>query len=60
MNMQYLREQYHNKNVLITGGLGFLGSNIANRLVEFGAKVTLLDALLPLYSKKGFGVDTKD
>jgi nucleoside-diphosphate-sugar epimerase len=42
MNMQYLREQYHNKNVLITGGLGFLGSNIANRLVEFGAKVTLL------------------
>jgi UDP-glucose 4-epimerase len=56
MNMQYLREQYHNKNVLITGGLGFLGSNIANRLVEFGAKVTLLDALLPLYGGNKFNI----
>ena len=35
------------RRVLITGGLGFIGSNLAHRLVEHGAEVTLLDALLP-------------
>lgn len=34
------------KHVLITGGLGFLGSNLAHRLVADGAKVTLVDNLL--------------
>ncbi|MFL5339707.1 MAG: NAD-dependent epimerase/dehydratase family protein [Gemmataceae bacterium] len=33
--------------VLITGGLGFIGSSLAVRLVELGARVTLCDALLP-------------
>ncbi|CAG1003527.1 UDP-glucose 4-epimerase [Methylophilaceae bacterium] len=43
---------YHNmqgKEVLITGGVGFIGSNLARRLVMFGAKVTLVDSLIPLY-----------
>ncbi len=40
---------YQGKNVLITGGLGFVGSNLAHALVRLGAKVTLLDALLPQY-----------
>lgn len=47
--MKGLRERYEGKRVLITGGLGFLGSNIARQLVEYGADVTILDALLPLY-----------
>jgi nucleoside-diphosphate-sugar epimerase len=34
---------YNNKNVLITGGLGFIGSNLAIRLVEQGARVTIVD-----------------
>lgn len=38
-----------NKNVLITGGLGFIGSNIAHRCVELGADVTLMDACLEPY-----------
>ncbi len=40
---------YRGQRVLITGGLGFIGSNIAHRLVPYGVKVILVDALLPLY-----------
>lgn len=35
--------------VLITGGIGFIGANLAARLVELGAKVTLADSLIPSY-----------
>lgn len=54
--MNELKEKYINKNVLVTGGLGFLGSNIAHKLVEYGANVTILDALLPLYGGNKFNV----
>jgi UDP-glucose 4-epimerase len=40
---------YTNAHVLITGGLGFIGSNLAHRLVDLGAKVTLVDSLIPSY-----------
>jgi UDP-glucose 4-epimerase len=40
---------YQGANVLITGGLGFIGSNLAHRLVALGAHVTLVDSLLPNY-----------
>lgn len=36
-------------NVLVTGGLGFIGSNIAARLVADGARVTLCDAMIEGY-----------
>lgn len=36
---------YNNKNVLVTGGCGFIGSHIVELLVESGARVTVLDNL---------------
>ncbi|MBU6333265.1 MAG: NAD-dependent epimerase/dehydratase family protein [Chloroflexi bacterium] len=40
---------YRGADVLITGGLGFIGSNLAHRLVAAGARVTLVDSLIPHY-----------
>ncbi len=44
-----LRRAFANRKVLITGGLGFIGSNLARTLVGLGARVTLLDSLIPEY-----------
>ncbi len=43
--------------VLITGGLGFIGSNLAIRLVELGAEVTIIDAMIPEYGGNLFNVE---
>ena len=40
--MGFLFEQMKGKNVLITGGAGFLGSNLAKRLIEIGSSVSIL------------------
>jgi UDP-glucose 4-epimerase len=43
-------------NVLITGGLGFIGSSLAIRLAELGANITLIDSLTPEYGGCLFNV----
>src|SRR5437762_7900983 len=48
---------FADKSVPITGGLGFIGSNLARRLVDCGAKVTLVDSLIPEYGGSLFNVD---
>ena len=40
--------EYKGRSALITGGLGFIGSNLARRLVEIGVEVSVLDALMPV------------
>jgi UDP-glucose 4-epimerase len=44
------------KKILITGGLGFIGSSLAHRLVNVGADVTLVDSLIPQYGGNLFNV----
>jgi UDP-glucose 4-epimerase len=53
-----LQEKLRGVNVLITGGLGMIGSTIARKLVRLGANVTLLDACLKPYGANFFNVDT--
>lgn len=48
---------YAGRRVLITGGLGFLGSNLAIRLVELGAAVTLYDGLIPRLGANFFNIE---
>jgi UDP-glucose 4-epimerase len=48
---------YTNKSVLITGGLGFIGSNLARELVKQGAQVTLVDSLIPQYGGNYYNID---
>ena len=47
---------FRDKHVLITGGLGFIGSNLAHRLVSLGADVLIVDSLIPEYGGNIFNV----
>jgi UDP-glucose 4-epimerase len=47
---------YHDKQVMITGGLGFIGSNLARSLVSLGASVLLVDSLIPEYGGNIFNI----
>jgi UDP-glucose 4-epimerase len=47
---------YRDRPVLITGGLGFIGSNLAHQLVSLGARVLIVDSLIPDYGGNLFNV----
>lgn len=42
-----LEDYYRDRRILVTGGLGFIGSNLVRRLVSMGAAVTVIDACFP-------------
>jgi UDP-glucose 4-epimerase len=56
MTPRYL-EFYRGRAVMITGGLGFIGSNLARRLTGLGADVLLVDSLIPDYGGNLFNID---
>ena len=51
-----MRETVGGKRVLITGGLGFIGSALARRLIDLGAEVTIVDSLVPEYGGNRFNI----
>jgi UDP-glucose 4-epimerase len=56
VNVSY-RQFYAGRRVMITGGLGFIGSNLAHQLVALGADVLLVDSLIPDYGGNLFNID---
>ncbi len=52
----HMASVFRNKRVLITGGLGFIGSNLARQLVHMGAQVTIVDSLIPEYGGNLFNI----
>ena len=54
--MNEYRSFYRGRPVMITGGLGFIGSNLAHQLVELGARVLLVDSLIPEYGGNLFNI----
>ncbi|MCZ6631894.1 MAG: NAD-dependent epimerase/dehydratase family protein [bacterium] len=56
-----MKQIFAGKKILITGGLGFIGSNLARRLVDLDASVLLIDSLIPEYGGNLFNIaDIKD
>jgi len=51
-----IENYYKNKNILVTGGLGFLGSSLSHKLKEYGANITIIDNLNPLYGGNIFNI----
>jgi UDP-glucose 4-epimerase len=52
---------YAGRRVLITGGAGFIGSNLARRALALGARVTLVDGMLPDHGGNPFNIaDLRD
>lgn len=52
-----VEHNFKNKKVLVTGGLGFIGSNLVLSLVSGGARVTVLDAMIQDYGGNEFNLD---
>lgn len=52
-----MESYFKDKKILITGGLGFIGSTLAHRLVKMGADIYLIDSLIPEYGGNNFNID---
>src|ERR1700694_1838491 len=54
--LAYDKNWYRGRRVLVTGGMGFIGSHVAEALVGLGAKVTVIDSLIPAYGGNPFNL----
>jgi len=52
-----MEKEFKSKKALITGGMGFIGSNLAIKLAELGAHVTIVDSLIPEYGGNKFNIE---
>ena len=50
------RDFYRGRRVLVTGALGFIGSNLSRALADLGAQVLAVDSLLPDYGGNLFNL----
>ncbi len=52
-----MENYFKNKKILITGGLGFIGSTLAHRLAKIEADIYLIDSLIPEYGGNNFNIN---
>lgn len=52
-----MKKEFEGARVLITGGLGFIGSNLARRLNGLGADITIVDSLIPDYGGNRYNIE---
>lgn len=50
-------DKWNKEKVLITGGAGFIGSNLARRIVDLGGEVTIVDSMIPEYGGNLFNLN---
>jgi len=56
MTIQNFRNKFEGKRVLVTGGLGFIGSNLSRSLCDLGAQVTIIYSMIPEYGGNLFNL----
>lgn len=56
LSRKQIKKFYRGKQILVTGGLGFIGSTLCHRLVELGSLVTIVDSLIPEYGGNLFNI----
>ncbi len=56
--LQNIESFFKSKNILITGGLGMIGSSVAHKAVAMGANVTIVDAVKEPYGANYFNVQS--
>ena len=53
-----MTDAFRGKNILVTGGLGFIGSNLVIELLRHGARVTALDSMVPEHGANPANLET--
>jgi len=57
VNLDKFLQAYQGKKIIITGGLGFIGSSIAIKLAGIAREITLVDSLIPEYGGNVFNIE---